>query len=109
MENLQEIINERAKTRATSVVRKLVDAFKSNHDLHELCADFYVIIPGEDPEKNNEKRDDLRSAFWNTRSPLPRMMVEILTKKYIPEESEKFVEDVERLKSEIDDLTQTHV
>ena len=101
MENLQEIIDARAKKRATEVVQRLVNAFGENHDLQSICSAIYVLIPSKDKD---QKTNDLRSAFWSTGNTIPKLMIEQLTEIYIPEESKKFVEDVERIKDEMDDL-----
>ena len=102
MEKLQKIIDERAKRRATDEIQAFIEKIKENTSILDLLGDEYIII--KDDPHNEEKRKDIRSAFWQIDKILPQRLIEKLTQIYIPIESKKFVDDVERLKGEVEEL-----
>ncbi len=99
MKDLQKIINERAERLATDKVSEFIELFSSFDRSVLNKINITVEIPGQE-----EKKQTLISLFWTITKPLPKYLIEELTKIYIPIESKKFVEDIERLKNEVDEL-----
>ena len=96
MKDLQEIINKKAKDRATGEVLKLINCLHDNKNLQELLREVYVKV--------GEETDDMRSAFWSVTSVIPNELINKLTEMYIPEESKKFVDKVEELSNTVNNL-----
>ena len=103
MKDLQEIINKKAEKRATSAVKMIIDAFNEDN-AHGAVRDkefAYVVTKNE---KGEDVKESIRSAFWSISSKVPKYMIKELTKRYIPEESKRFVEEVKMLQMELDEL-----
>jgi len=99
LETLQELINEKAKKRAIEEVKILCEDFRKNDRIFEYFDGVLVHKNGED-----SKTDDLRNALWNNSAWLSQRLVEHLTEEYIPIESENFIENVNRLQDEVNEL-----
>lgn len=56
----------------------------------------YITVDG--------KNQTLSNALWWVDGTLIQSVIDELTEKYIPQEAERFVADVERLKDEVDGL-----
>lgn len=95
--DIQIIINNKAKERAKEEVTKLITAIKQNSSLHNMLDHVYIKV-----EEN--KNDSIRTAFWSITNPIPAKLVEKLTEIYIPEESKAFIEKVDKLSEEIEEL-----
>ena len=102
MNNLQDIVNKKAKDRAENEVRKFIEKFRENSNILVVLDKLYI----NENQKSNEddEIDTLRSCFWNTDNVLPKYIIEELIKQYIPEESRKFIDKVEELSNEIEEL-----
>lgn len=98
MKNLQEIINNKARKRAEDEVKVLLEAFRKGDLIDLLGAASGVKVD------INGKITDLRDAFWGINDRIPKMLIEKLTEKFIPEESEAFVRRVEELESDVEHL-----
>ena len=95
MKDLQDIINARAEKRAYDEVATFIKAFHLNN-IHRLLGEDMVIV--------GEREDDIRSVFFSITNDIPQRMISSLTEIYIPEESQKFIEEVERLRQTTDEL-----
>lgn len=102
LNEIQKIIDAKAKARATKDIEVLIKAAKifRSGALQTIAIDTRVIVQiGEEKEVTS-----LRELFWSIGSRVPEYLIEELTKLYIPEESREFVKEVERLKEQVDDL-----
>lgn len=96
MENLQELINKKARVRAKNDVQELIKNIKKNNSILSILDKIYLI--------DEDKKKSIRSAFWSPDNNLPRYIIDELTKVYIPEESKAFLKKVDQLSEEINDL-----
>lgn len=102
MKDLQDIINERAKKRATDEVKGFIENLKKNDTLWRIVGKTRVVETA--PLGNHDGTAFLREAFWWTDRTLIKSFIKQLTEIYIPIETKKFVDDVERLKGEVQEL-----
>lgn len=103
MKDLQEIINKKAEERAREEVRKIVNAINNNSRIKDYLGKIYTIVQ-EKKENVQEKRESIRDAFWSVDSSLSKQIVDYLKEIYIPEESKNFIDKVNSLSEQIDEL-----
>ncbi len=101
MKDLQEIINAKAKARAKKQIMEFIQQIHNQPNLLRVLNDFKATI---ELDKKIIKNDDLRSIFWSLDNSFGKLLVEKLTEIYIPEESKNFVNKVNKMSKEFDEL-----
>lgn len=96
LKTIQDIVNAKAKKRAEEEVNKIIKAIYNNNDIHNMLDNYYIKV--------GDKTESIRSAFWSKDSSIAKELIEKLTIIYIPIESENFINKVNQLSSELEDL-----
>lgn len=94
--NLQELINQRAYERAKDDVNKWCQKFREDNDFDNILSDIKITYEGN--------TDNLRSIFWNSKSLIPSIILERLKEIYIKGDTKEFVDKVENLSKQVEDL-----
>ena len=95
LKTIQEVIEEKARKRAVDEVTTALREFRVLVET-DVFRKTYI--------KLGEEAVSLYNAFWWKDQKLPKAVIAELTEKYIPEEVDKFVKDVERIKADVDNL-----
>ena len=93
IKDLQALINEKAKQRATLEVELYLKQMKDNTNVHALFEQYYL--------KLGEQNISVREALWDANRKIPKDMIEALTEKYIPEETKAFYDKIENMSAEL--------
>lgn len=101
MDSLQKLINKKAKNRAEAEVSTFLDSMKKNRNLLAAFKDVKIITKKEGTLVTSTS---MAVAFNSIYTATCNMLIDKLTEKYIDEESKTFIDNVERLSKEIEDL-----
>lgn len=96
MNTLQEIINNRAKEKAEQSVRDIFKNFRSNDHFFQCLEGIQISI--------GIRVIDFKHGVVHEGSTLQDEMVKRLTLKYIPLESQKFMDEVNRCRGVLQDV-----
>jgi hypothetical protein len=97
IQSVQELINKKARKRAGEEMQVLIKTIHSNSTLQQLLDKVYINL-------SESKQDSMRSAFWSIESSIPKRLIDELTKIYIPQESKLFVDRIDKLSNELEQL-----
>lgn len=100
---LQEIINRKARTSLKNRMSVITQAIMNDNDIQNIFGSVRCIWADSE---GKEQKDDLRSALWSPQSKLCQYIVDVLMAKECERQSQLFVEKVEGLQSQINELTQ---
>lgn len=101
MEDLQKIINKRAKKRLDDDIKEF-KSYVRNSRCFQSISNAAITIPRKDKSPIATALGDLFSGFGP--SVLLTRIEEKLLPKYIEEESKAFIDKIESIQSEIDEL-----
>ena len=95
LKTIQEAIEAKARKRAEDDISSVLLGFRLISESQAL-KHIHLQVDGQSKS--------LREAFWWKDRTLPKAVIDELTEKYLSEEVDKFVNDVERIKADIDNL-----
>jgi hypothetical protein len=101
MKDLQAIINKRAEDRAKNEIKQFIEFLHKNNNIRELLDEIKVVVNVKDDKIITKS---LKYVTDDMNDFIPNFLLPKLIELYTPEESEKFVKQVDRLTEEIEDL-----
>ncbi len=106
VQNIQDIINDRAMEKAKARMRKIADAIHTDNDIQNFFADVDVMFSYKNEDgKDVTYKESLRVALWpESNNPLYQGAVRAIFPKIASQESELFIAKVESLQSQIEEL-----
>jgi len=93
---LQDAINAKAEKRMKDSCEKICNFIRNEYPFSDFIGKYYCEIEG--------KKESLRALFWDDNSTLFLKYKEFIKEDVIASESKRFLDELESLKSQVDDL-----
>lgn len=102
MKDIHKLIEEKAKAKLKTEIGKFISSIRENKLFSSVEGLKIILDTGESEEK--EERESLRSFFWDTEHNAAKIIMKKLLPLYIELESKNFMEKVEQLSVDVEDL-----